>query len=452
MKVLKNVSTYGTFSSQPIDILIDDEGNAEIISANNTQLKATIIDCNNNYAILPGLLDSHIHGNLGYDFADRSLNNDALERITESLGRSGVAFCIPTLVSLSLDHLKQNLRIIDEFFAKQMQGIKRGAAQLVGIHLEGPFIAKNCKGAHDENVLQTKIDQHIMIDLIKTAPHIDAWKITLAPELEGAIQFIKDMQTLTQVEDRNVSIKVFIGHTNADTHYLEAAFNAGAVGFTHLGNANCEVAHRSTDHIAHEHLKSNVVKFALDKNNTSSAYIELITDGHHLSKEFVNFVMKDREDKIILITDALGPTGLADGNYQLGTLEIQKKGEVFYLKNSEKLAGSAATLSTIIKKFSQMIQKEGADLWTILYHAAVLNPRNTALPHYTKLNDQENFVLVDRAGTVVLSVVNKKTIHHTNAFAKTTALECGYFVTKDKERFIMSEKEIKNKPVTEFRY
>jgi len=433
MQVITNIKTYGSLVDSAA-LLIDDSGSARIVESQDIPYEATVIDNDNQFALLPGWLDSHVHGNVGHDFADDNLDSHAIEKIACALSEAGVAFCMPTLVSRKLDDLKKTLTVIDQYIAsQQQQGARPGVAQIVGVHLEGPFIAKNCNGAHDVNVLQTKINTDMVCDLINAAPHVKAWKITLAPELEGAIQFIHDIKQIAK--ERNIAVNVFIGHTNAHQVFLQQAFTMGAVGFTHLGNANCEKVHRSHGPISYSDLKSNVVKFALDdSNNNSSACFELIADNHHLSAEFVNFALAGRENKAILITDALGPTGLADGQYHLGDLDIEKKGEVFYLKGTETLAGSAASYATIVKKFSAMIQKEGEALWNILYHATVKNPRQTALPKTMQLNDSNNFVLIDRTGNLILSVCNGKTKVHKNIFDKTIASTQGYFVTKDKKR------------------
>lgn len=408
MRFIEGIANYG-FKDKVL--CIDDEGNATIKNKNLIAAdKSNIIEAEQQYALLPGWFDTHIHGNSGFDFADNQLDEKALATISKKLAEAGLAYCLPTFVSLKLTDLKKNLAILDNFIVNQKK--LQGAAQFLGVHLEGPFIAKNCKGAHDINVLQESVDINMLIDLIRSAPHINFWKITLAPELNGAIQFIKDCQYLV-VDGCEKNIKIFIGHTNADPQFLAEAIKAGACGFTHLGNANCEEAHRAKSTIHHEDLKSNVVKFALDEKNINlPAYFELIADSHHLSKEFVNFALMRREKKAILITDALGPTGLSDGIYQLGSLAIEKKGDIFTLARQEKLAGSAASFATIVKKFSEMTAKEGEALWQMLYDATVVNPRKTVLPDNIELNDTENFVILDRTGKLMLSVCNGQTYYH----------------------------------------
>src|SRR5579862_2774255 len=192
-------------------------------------------DAKEKYTIMPGLLDSHVHGYGGEDFADVGINSNALATIMQALGDTGLSYAMATLVSLKLPTLKKALSTIDAYVQEQEKNPTQGAAKIVGVHLEGPFIAKNCKGAHAEDALQASIDIEKFIDIISAAPNVKEWKITLAPDLPGAEQFIKEVKTL---ENKGISVKVFIGHTNPeDKTSIDRAVEAGAVGFTHLGNA-----------------------------------------------------------------------------------------------------------------------------------------------------------------------------------------------------------------------
>jgi len=403
-----NVSLKNIYLSSQGEVTILALGANKLFSA--AEISATeIIDAEEKYALMPGWLDAHIHGYGGHDFADKDLNVEKLAELTEKLGETGLSYCMATLLSLPLTQLEKNLKVLDAYIQKQNKhGTKPGATTIVGVHLEGPFIAKNCKGAHDENVLQSKINIDIFKQIICVAPHISHWKITLAPEIEGAIDFIRQTKNL-QIDGKKIHVQVFLGHSNASENFIEQAIAAGAIGFTHLGNANCESMHRSKHPIQFEKLTSHMVRFALsDRNKNKNFFIELIADGEHLSSEFMQFVLEKKPKNILLITDALGPSGLEnDREYTLGSLKIIKKNQVFVLKNQpEKLAGSAATYTEIINKFNKIDKCMGLDLWEKLYLATVLNPRKTSLPPDFTLPDQQNFVVIDTQGKLIMSGCN----------------------------------------------
>lgn len=360
------------------------------------------VDFSGQAIVLPGLYDSHIHGVGGHDFSEGTM--DAYRCITDALGACGVAYCAATFVSMDLTALKNALKTLDEFI---QQPVRKGAAQIIAVHLEGPFITHECKGAHDPAVLQDKISQEIVSDLMKEAPHIPDWKITLAPELPGALEF------MNQVKDRP-DIHIFVGHCNSATAILEQASKYGIAGFTHLGNANAELVQRLGSSIAEtSDARSNVVRFALEHQFP----VELIVDGQHLSSEFVTFVHSKLPDRIVLVSDALSPANMADGEYQLGTLTVLKQGERIVLKdNPEKLAGSAACLPDLIPHFIAMLQKAGIDeqkLLTSLYHATVTNPRSSSSS--APFANEDNYVILNKnTGQLIMSRIHGLNSYHSS--------------------------------------
>lgn len=364
---------------------------------------------------LPGLLDAHIHGIGGCDFSDGKL--ESIKTITRKLAECGVAYCAATLVSLSMPRLRDALSVLDEYIQLQDRHQFPGSAKIVSVHLEGPFISHCCKGAHDESVLQSKIDITQFTNIISAAPHISDWKITLSPDLEGAIPYIREAKKLV-INGRKINVKVFIGHSNADPALLRQAFEAGADGFTHLGNANDEKLHRSTGNISLNDLNSNVVKWALVHR---AAPVELIVDGQHLSEQFVNLVLSQVGSRIILITDALSPAGMPDGDYMLGSLPVVKAGNKIVLKNDlNKLAGSAATLPQIIQNFHAILRKAGMpdkEIADVLYDAAVTYPRAATLSESAVLPDDKNYVVLDRnTGSLLFHAIDGVTYENKRPF------------------------------------
>lgn len=412
--LIRNIEVFGFGCDEGSlqTIYIDVEGQLRIIDAATCEALAEtepMLDAQANYTLMPGWLDSHVHGYGGFDFADAHCIE--LDNIMQALANTGLSYCMATIVSLDLPSLKQTLQAIDHYVCEQQTHPRQGRCNLMGVHLEGPFIAQNCQGAHDKAVLQPRIDLPMFIDIINAAPHIHHWKMTLAPDLPGAIEFIKQVQTL-EIDGQAKYVSIFIGHSNADQPIVAQAIRAGAIGFTHLGNANREVMHRSAEPICHHQLKSNVVSWALNPLTKEHFYIELIIDGTHVSDHFVTLAEQVRKSEIIPITDALGPSGLADGEYRLGTLTILKVGEKFVLKDDPtKLAGSAASFATIIDNYSQHLASHDTAMMPALYQAAVKNPRLSARLD-TKHLDAKNFVILNAAGKLLLSSCNGKLREH----------------------------------------
>jgi N-acetylglucosamine-6-phosphate deacetylase len=399
--IIRNIQVYGYTddNSQLQDIHINSQGQLSLTGTKSLPAfsTTTMIDAKGEYSLLPGWLDVHVHGFGGYDFADA--NDESLAKITKALGQTGLSYCLATIVSLAIPQLKTTLAAIDRYVLAEQASPTPGRSTIVGVHLEGPFIAKNCNGAHDAAILQDSIDCQQFLTIIAAAPHIHYWKITLAPELPGAIDFIRDIhQHCAALPGLYVSI--FIGHSNADEKLVAQAMDAGAIGFTHLGNANREQVHREQYTLCHHHLKSNVVRWVMAPDNKKTFYCELITDGQHLSDPFIQFVHSRHGQHIIPITDALGPSGLADGDYQLGQVAILKQGEKFVLKqHPEKLAGS-----TVIAHYAALLTEP--EKIPAIYQATVLNPRRSCLLKNLSLTDQRNFVIINQQAQLILSSCN----------------------------------------------
>ncbi|CAM2951379.1 Hypothetical N-acetylglucosamine-6-phosphate deacetylase [Legionella steigerwaltii] len=392
-----------------------------------------IIDAKGCYFLMPGMLDSHVHGQGGVDFADLSdeMSDEGLDRLVRALGKTGLSYALATLVSMPIPALKKSLIKINGFIAKQGQNPTPGCTQIVGVHLEGPFISKNCKGAHAEDTLQDSICMDKFRDIINAAPNIKHWKITIAPDLPGAEEFIKQTKTL---EQEGIFVKVFIGHCNPeDKEVIGRAIAAGACGFTHLGNACQESCSRETRQLTLKDPKSHVVQWILENPDRCPPGVELITDGVHLSSSFISLIHSAIKNKIILITDALGPTGCNDGSYKLGTLDIRKEKDSFYLADDEghflmkegrlpsgekglvkTLAGSAASLSLCAQKYFESMRDTIESRMDSLYAALITNPRITSLSMEAikNLPDKQNFSIFNNQGQLILSSCHGKVIEH----------------------------------------
>jgi N-acetylglucosamine-6-phosphate deacetylase len=222
----------------------------------------------------------------------------------------GTTTWYPTTVTLSIDQLARATAQETEF---------ENGANIPGFHLEGPFINKKYKGAQNEDYVIAPTTEILeKCKKVKT--------ISLAPETEGAIEFIK-----------NCPVVVSLGHTDADYDTAMAAFNAGARKLTHTYNCMPGIHHRAPGPIGAgaEH---------------GEVYAELICDGIHIHKAAVKMLIKIYGvDKVILISDSISATGLSDGLYDLGGVPVTVTNGVARTPGGN-LAGSTTTLLGCVKK------------------------------------------------------------------------------------------------------
>ena len=272
------------------------------------------------YYLVPGFIDLHIHGADHHDVMDGT--KEAITSISQALAREGVTGYLATTMTAHHKHLTAVLTTLSLAMSEQ-----EGAA-ILGIHLEGPFIAKT--GAHREEDIQ--LPDWKMVNEWQKKTNQAIKLVTLAPELPGALQFIHAL--------RDMDIIPSIGHTNATYEETQAAILAGATQATHLFNAMCGLHQREPGALG-----------ALLLANEISA--ELIVDGFHLHPAVVElaFRMKGR-DRLLLITDAMRAKCLGDGQYELGGQRVTVTAGKVTLQNGT-LAGSTLRMPQAIKNMMQ---------------------------------------------------------------------------------------------------
>lgn len=235
--------------------------------------------------VLPLLIDLHIHGYAGADVG--SAEPAELERMARALLMQGVgAFC-PTTMTLPEARLAAVCRCTAAYCKEQHPG-----AQAAGVHLEGPFLARERRGSHDEALLQNP-DPELLRRLQKAGEGV-VRLMTLAPELPGALPLIQ--MAVKQ------GVRVSLGHTQADYDTAQAALRAGAAQCTHLLNAMTPFGHRAP----------GVMGAAFDVPDTM---VELICDGIHVHPAMVRAILPAFwTGTVLLVSDALPGGGNAGGN------------------------------------------------------------------------------------------------------------------------------------------
>ena len=299
-----------------------------------------ILDGEGCYAI-PGLIDLHFHGCMGDDFCDGS--KEAIARIAKYEASIGVTAIAPATMTLPADELEGILKVAAEYKKEASEG-----ADLIGINMEGPFISPAKKGAQDErNIVPCDTDMcHRFLDASEGLVKF----VGIAPE-----QSEKSLDFIQQMKGR---VNISLAHTNADYETAKAAFDAGANHAVHLYNAMPAFTHRAP----------GVVGAVSDSEHVMA---EIICDGVHIHPSAVRATFKMMgADRMILISDSMRATGMPDGRYTLGGLDVDVVGNRATLVSDGALAGSATNLMDCMRT---AVKKMGIPLETAVA-CATMNP------------------------------------------------------------------------------
>ena len=290
--------------------------------------------------IAPGYVDLHIHGSSGYDVMDDT--PEALPAIERLLARHGVTSYFPTTVTAPLD---TTLRAVDRLAdaieeceqerartSEPRKAERSGRAAPLGIHLEGPFISHARRGIHPpENLLPAKLET---FERLWQAARGHIRILTIAPELDGA------MELIATASARGVCVS--LGHSDADFPTTERAIDAGARHATHTFNAMRPLDHRDP----------GILGAVLTDARVSA---DVIADGVHVDPAIVKlFARAKGPEQTVLITDATAATGMPDGRYRLGSIEVDVKGGK--CTSDGKLAGSVLTLDRAVRNLARFAE------------------------------------------------------------------------------------------------
>ena len=309
----------------------------------------TVLDGEGCFAI-PGLIDLHFHGCKGYDFCDGT--KEAIGKIAKYEASVGVTAISPATMTLPVNELEEILAVAAKYKREAQAGGGTegadGAADLVGVNMEGPFISEEKKGAQDERNIIT-CDTDVCQRFLDASEGLVKF-VGIAPERnENAAEFIRNMKD---------KVHISLAHTNADYDTAMAAFDAGADHAVHLYNAMPAFTHR----------KPGVVGAVSDSGHVNA---EMICDGVHIHPSVVRATFKMLgADRIVLISDSMRATGMPDGQYTLGGLDVNVADGRATLVSNGALAGSATNLMECMKT---VVQKMGIPLETAVA-CATRNP------------------------------------------------------------------------------
>jgi len=312
--------------------------------------------------LIPGFIDIHCHGGAGSYFSNASRVQDVI-KVHREHGTTGI---IASLVTESIEDLKVQIAALVPFYK---------SGQILGIHLEGPYLSHARCGAHEPSLLINP-DVAEIKELLEIAKGAIAM-ITIAPELPGAIEAIKYLSA--------AGVKVALGHTNGDFKDAAAGTNAGASIVTHFLNA-----------MSKELTEGSISSFVLVDERLS---VELILDGHHVPFATASEIIRAIGNRVMLVTDAMAAAGGSDGTYAIGKLEVKVEDSVARLTSNNALAGSTLTMD---QAFHNAIKNCGATI----PQAVVMSATNPAKA--LGLHDRGSITVGKRADLLAYDLVTGK--------------------------------------------
>jgi N-acetylglucosamine-6-phosphate deacetylase len=271
----------------------------------------------------PGLVDAQVNGFAGVDLM--TTDEDGVRQISRDVTRHGVTAWLPTLITAPAADTDRALDVLATALAAVPDP---GAARPLGVHLEGPYLSPDALGTHPAEHRRDP-DLGEMRGLRERCPVV---AVTLAPELPGALETIRELAA--------DGVRVFVGHSAATAEQTHAGFDAGAIGVTHLFNANSPFHHR----------RPGLPGAALARPDVA---LGLVVDGHHLADDTVRVVWAAARDRVMLVTDATAAAGRPDGTYKLAGVRLEvRDGAVRNARGS--LAGSALTLDAAVRNTCEL--------------------------------------------------------------------------------------------------
>jgi len=292
---------------------------------------------------IPGFIDVHIHGAGGYDVMEGS--PAALAGVARKVSEFGTTSFVATTVTAGLDDTCRAVEGIAQYITRQ-HAEDAAKGEILGIHFEGPFLSKERRGVHPPELLRLP-SAEVLNRFLKSAAG-NARILTIAPELMGAMPCIEAA--------RDAGMVVSMGHTDATYEQARAAIADGAHHATHVYNAMRPFTHRDP----------GVIGAVLTSPDVTA---ELIADGVHVDEVAMKILVQAKgAERVILISDGISATGMPDGKYMLGGLEVSVTGGV--CRNAEgKLAGSTLTLDRALRNIVAL----GVPLSNAV-HMLTLNP------------------------------------------------------------------------------
>lgn len=340
------------------------------------------------YTLLPGFIDTHIHGIAGADVMDAS--EDALDTICRKLVNTGTTSFLATTLTAEIKDINLALENINHYQNKP------GNAEILGVHLEGPFISRQHKGAHPEALIIPPNNKLLSDWQERSGEKIRL--LTFAPESTDALdEFLHCLKQL--------NILPALGHSGATQKQVERCIKHGATHVTHLFNAMGGSHHRHPGYDITELLDPTLSpELARCTLLTPELKAEIIADTHHLHPKTLNSIFEYKTaEGLLLITDAMRACCCAKGSYQLGEQTVNVDDSTARLSDGT-LAGSILTMCQAIQN---MLTHTNANLIDISMMASV-NPAIQCGVYDRKgsieVGKDADLVVVDRGNRVIATI------------------------------------------------
>ncbi len=342
---------------------------------------AEVISLPKDAIVVPGFIDQHIHGAGGSDGMDGTVKD--ITQIAQTVAKEGTTSFLVTTMTQSPENITKALSAVKEY----MELSPEKGARVLGVHLEGPFIAASQKGAQPLEYIAAPVSE--VFDGYNEASGNAIRIVTLAPEVEGAKDFVRHLA--------QKGVVASIGHTAAKYADIEKAVELGASNVTHTYNAQTALHHREIGTVGSAML--------VDELNC-----EMIADTIHVSVPAMKLLVKNKpQGKLTLITDAMRAKGLPDGVSELG-------GQTVYVKNGEArledgtLAGSVLTMNRAVQN---VVEKVGVPFTTAIDFATINPAKNLKIDKetgsiavgknadFTVLNANYDVLMTIRGGRII---------------------------------------------------
>lgn len=376
---LKNAWVYQGRRFAPADVLVRDGVLAAVGPDVSCPDGAQVLDLDG-MALAPGFIDVHTHGGDGIDVNAATAQD--LHKIGAFFARHGTT---GWLCSILTDTEQQTLWCIGQ--ARQAMEAPGPGARLLGIHLEGPFLAAAYKGAMPEHLLRQG-DAGLFRRYQEAAGGAVRY-LTVSPEVEGVPEMIAQMSGETAVA---------IGHSGADYETVMRAIGSGAVAATHTFNAMG---------LFHQH-RPAIMGAVLE----SDVYCEAICDGRHLHPAAVRLLLKCKGwDRVVAITDSIQAAGLPDGHYKLGVNDVVVEDGDAKLADTGVRAGSTLSQDTALRNLMAFTGKSAAEVLPLLTEnparlVGVFGQKGSIEP-----GKDADLVVLDRAWNVRRTIVAGESVY-----------------------------------------
>ena len=280
--------------------------------------------------LAPGLIDIHLHGSAGVDV--QNTDADGLSKLSEFLLSEGLTGYFATFVPTDEQSYRAAVSTVESYIAGQDR--TAAGARILGIHFEGPFVSHNkCGALQPEHFRTYDLDMRSIETFVNREKQVSYSRLmTLAPEVRGGIELTRALGSR--------GVRVFIGHTQAEPAMLDLAFDGGARHITHFPNALDPLHHRKPGAVAWGLLREDVT-------------MDCIADFHHVDPLMLRLIYQSKgADRMALISDAIQPAGLGDGDFTVWGLKIAVREGVTALVDGPSagaIAGSVITMRQALK-------------------------------------------------------------------------------------------------------